>query len=81
MRIRVRLFALAKQAAGCDSLEVDLPEGATVAQLRRQLGVRIPQLAGLLAQMMLAVNTEYADDEMRIPPEADVACIPPVSGG
>jgi molybdopterin converting factor small subunit len=31
--------------------------------------------------MMLAVNTEYADDEMRIPPEADVACIPPVSGG
>jgi molybdopterin converting factor subunit 1 len=81
MKIRVRLFALAKQAAGCDSLEVELPEGATVAQLRRQLGVRIPQLAGSLAQMMLAVNKQYADDQTPIPHNADVACIPPVSGG
>jgi molybdopterin converting factor subunit 1 len=81
MKIRVRLFAVARQAAGCDSVEVDLPQGASVAHLRRQLAHRVPQLAGLLGQMMLAVNAEYADNGTTIPPDADVACIPPVSGG
>ena len=32
-------------------------------------------------QMMFAVDTRYADDATPIPPNADVACIPPVSGG
>ncbi len=81
MRIRVRLFALAKQAAGRHSVDVDLPEGATIAQLRCQLGAQMPQLSGLMAQMMFAVNTQYADDDTTIPSNAEVACIPPVSGG
>jgi molybdopterin converting factor small subunit len=81
MRIRVRLFAVAKQAAGRDAVDVDLPEGATIEDLRRQLGSRIPQLSGLVAQMTFAVNARYADDGTAIPPDAEVACIPPVSGG
>ena len=81
MRIRVRLFAVAKQAARRDAVDLDLPQGATIRDLRRQLGSRIPQLSGLVGQMMFAVNTHYADDATTIPPGADVACIPPVSGG
>jgi molybdopterin synthase sulfur carrier subunit len=81
MKVRVRLFALAREAAGCGSIEVDLPHGATVAHLRRQLGDQFPQLADLLARMMVAVNTQYAGDQTPIPRNADVACIPPVSGG
>ena len=81
MKIRVKLFAVAREAAGHDSLELDLPEGATVGQLRNQLGSQVPQLSALLPQMMFAVDTRYADDAAPIPPDADVACIPPVSGG
>ena len=81
MKIRVRLFAVARQAAGRPSLDLDLPEGATIAHLRRQLGRQIPQLAGLARQMMFAVGAEYADDGTTIPANAEVACIPPVSGG
>ena len=81
MNVRVRLFAVARQAAGRDAVELDLPEGASIGDLRRQLGVEIPQLSGLVARMMFAVGTEYADDGAIIPPDADVACIPPVSGG
>ena len=81
MKVRVRLFAMAKQVAGRDSVELDLPEGATIAQLREQLGARVPQLSGIVAQMMFAVDVQYANDQTRIPPGADVACIPPVSGG
>ena len=81
MKIRVRLFAAARQTAGRDTVDVDLPEGATIGQLRRQLGVQIPQMSGLLAQMTFAVNAQYADDQRTIGAGADVACIPPVSGG
>ncbi len=81
MIVRVRLFAVAKQRAGCDAVELDLPSGATVADLRRELGRRVPALAGLMGQMLFALGTHYADDRTTIPPGADAACIPPVSGG
>jgi len=77
----VRLFAVAKQAAGSGSVELDLPDGATIAHLRGQLGAQVPQLSGFVAQMMFAIDTQYADDTTIVPPNADVACIPPVSGG
>lgn len=60
---------------------IDLPSDATVGRLRRQLSEEVPELAPLMANMMFAVDTEYADDQSKIPPGAEVACIPPVSGG
>ena len=81
MRVRVKLFAVAREAAGREWLDLDLPESATIGALRNELGVQIPQLSGLVAQMMFAIDTHYADDATEIPPDADVACIPPVSGG
>ena len=72
---------MAKQAAGRDAVHLDLPQGATIGDLRRRLGVDVPQLSGLVAQMTFALGTEYAEDTAIIPADADVACIPPVSGG
>ena len=81
MNVRVRLFAGARQAAGRDAVELDLPDGASIGDLRRQLAAQIPPLSGLVAHMMFALGTDYADDGAILPPDADVACIPPVSGG
>jgi molybdopterin converting factor small subunit len=81
VKVRVRLFAVAKQVAGRDSVELDLPEGAAIAQLRARLGTQVPALSKIVAQMTFAVDMEYAGDQTRIPPGAEVACIPPVSGG
>lgn len=81
MRILVRMFALARQRAGRSEVAVELPEPATVADLKRALASVVPDLAPLLPNVMIAVEAEYADDECAIPPGADVAVIPPVSGG
>ena len=81
MKVNVKLFALAKQLAGSDTIEVELSEAATVNDLRRGLAETCPALEGLMNQMMIAVDSEYADDTTAIMPGADVACIPPVSGG
>ena len=81
MKATVRVFALARQLAGQESLAVDLPPGATVADLRRAIAEQYPALADLVAHALFAVNADYASDATPIPAGADLACIPPVSGG
>ena len=81
MIVRLKLFAIAKQLADCESIELDLPEGGTVSDLRSRLIEQLPGLAGMADQLMFAINEQYATDGSLIPESADVACIPPVSGG
>ena len=81
MKVQVRLFAAAKEWAKAGTIELDVPGGATVAEVRSALVIRVPRLAQFGPQLRLAVNADYADDATAISPDADVACIPPVSGG
>jgi molybdopterin converting factor subunit 1 len=81
MKVRVKLFAAAKDRLGRDSVEVDLPDAATAQQLRGALVEQFPPLADVMAHARLAVDSEYAVDGMLIPRAAEVAMIPPVSGG
>ena len=81
MIVRVRLFALARQLADADLIDVAVPEPGTVVTLRKAIEQQFPQLAGVLRHAMIAIDTEYAGDSAIIPANAEVACIPPVSGG
>jgi molybdopterin converting factor small subunit len=81
VKISVRLFAVARQLAGREAIELVLPEGATIGQLRVQLAEDVPELARVLPHVLFAIGSEYAHDEDPIPDGAQVACIPPVSGG
>ena len=81
MRIRVKLFAIARQRAGAENLEIETPDDTSVGQFRRALSERYPELADLLPHVRFAVNNDYASDNERIPAAAEVAVIPPVSGG
>jgi molybdopterin converting factor subunit 1 len=81
MTIRVRLFARARDLAGTDLVEMTLPDGATAGDLRRALARGHPALAALLERSALAVNDEFAEDSLPLPRQAEVALLPPVSGG
>jgi molybdopterin converting factor subunit 1 len=81
MLYQVRLFARARDLAGTDTITLDLPERATVAELRQRLAAAYPALADLLHRSALAVNDEFAADTLIIPPRAEIALLPPVSGG
>jgi molybdopterin converting factor subunit 1 len=81
MRLTVILFAAARELAGAESISVELPPGATVADLRAGLARHVPALTGLLAKSALAVNHDFADDAQALQPTDEVAVIPPVSGG
>jgi molybdopterin converting factor subunit 1 len=81
MNVRVRLFARARDLARIDSLSLEIPPGATADDLRRCIASACPALADLLPRCALAVNDEFAGNDLVIPPGAEIAVLPPVSGG
>ncbi len=81
MNVEVKLFAVAKQLVGAETINLELPRGATVKELRAALVQQHPAMADVVRHVIFAVNTEYADDKTTIPSDAEIACIPPVSGG
>ncbi len=80
--VRVRLFAMLRERAGRDSLEIELPDGATVGDAIEALALE-PGLEGVLERVpvAMAVNLEYARPEMALRAGDELALIPPVSGG
>lgn len=82
MTVRVRLFAALREQAGSDSIQIELGEGATVADALAQLSAH-PPLAGLLDRLpvAMAVNREYAGPETLLGADDELALIPPISGG
>ncbi len=82
MTVRVRLFAALREQAGSDSIEIELGEGATVADALDRLAAASP-LAGLLERLpvAMAVNRDYASPETPLRAGDELALIPPISGG
>lgn len=81
MRVRVKLFAVARELAGSSEIIVELREGATIDDLRTELITLVPALARIVPHSLWAVGTEYVGGDAVLPNDADVALIPPVSGG
>lgn len=82
MTVTVRLFAILRERAGRDSVEIELPEDATVGDAFARLA-DAPGLGELVERLPLrmAVNREYASEGTPIAPGDELALIPPISGG
>ena len=77
----MRLFAALKERAGSDEIRLEgLPEPLDVAGLKRELEARRPEI-GSLAHVRGVVGTSYVPDSTALDDGAEVALLPPVSGG
>ena len=81
MKVTVRLFGSLREQAGCRSLDVELAEGASVADLRAELAGRFPSVAEFSDRLRLAVNLELAGEGQLLAEGDEVALLPPVAGG
>jgi molybdopterin converting factor subunit 1 len=81
MKVEVRLFARARDAAGAERVTVELPRSARVGDLRAILAAQFPRLAPLAPSLLVAVGNDYAGDQAVLGEESEIACFPPVSGG
>lgn len=79
VKVTVRCFASVRELLGREELEVDLPEGATVSDLRARLARDAPDLTRL--PLAFAVNCDYAAPERVLREGDEVALVPPISGG
>ena len=80
-RVRLRLFAAAKDAAGRAQVELDARTlGEALAAARADFG---PEFAAVLTTARVWVNgDEPADGEVSVLADGDeLAVVPPVSGG
>jgi sulfur-carrier protein len=81
MKVSVRLFARAREAAGGDQVSLELPATARVGDLRVALAAAFPRLAPIAPSLLVAVGNEYAGDQAPLSGQTEIACFPPVSGG
>jgi MoaE-MoaD fusion protein len=82
VRVRVRLFAAAREAVGTGELEFELPTGATARQALAELASGSSAPEALAAdRIAIAINREYARDDRPLSDGDELAVIPPVSGG
>jgi len=81
MTLRVKMFARTRDLAGAGEILVELADGSRVRDLRKALATKCPALAGLLDHCVLAVDSEFADEDTELCSENEIALLPPVSGG
>ncbi|QEG39688.1 MoaD/ThiS family protein [Roseimaritima ulvae] len=77
----IRLFAGARQAVGQDSLSVAVADDASAEQILAAIAAAAPQLSGLLPACRLVADQSYLEPQQTVAPGAELALIPPVSGG
>jgi molybdopterin converting factor subunit 1 len=81
MRVRVLYFGVLKDVMGRRSVEMELPEGSSLAELlamHRSSGGAVDSIWDSIA---VAVNQEYARVGDVLKDGDEVALLPPVSGG
>jgi molybdopterin converting factor subunit 1 len=81
MHLRVLLFAGLRERLRRDSVDLELPAGASVRDLLAALATLAPDLSASLGVCRVAVNHEFVAADHVIVAGDEVAVIPPVSGG
>lgn len=80
MRVHCLFFAVYRDVAGTDQLEIELPRDVTVSELVRHVRERLGSDA-LPSRPAVALNQEYVAFDAIVCEGDEVAFIPPVAGG
>lgn len=81
MRVRVRFFAGTREAVGASQLDLEVADDARVEDVWTTLVGAHPRLARYAGHALLALDGAFVAPTARLQPGAEVAIMPPVSGG
>jgi molybdopterin synthase catalytic subunit len=81
MTVTILLFATLKERAGIKQFTLDMPDLATVADVRTALAAQYPMLVESLPTAIASVNHEFAFPNDAVHAGDEIAFFPPVSGG
>ncbi|MDI9875372.1 MULTISPECIES: molybdopterin converting factor subunit 1 [Bacteroidota] len=80
MKYTIALFGITKEIVGNSSTTLEVSDTLTTDGLLTLLRAEYPQLAAIRS-LLLAVNNEYAEQDLVLSERDEIALIPPVSGG
>lgn len=81
IQVTIKYFAMMRERLGIEEEILELQDGSTLGDVRRQIASTIGEISPLLDRSMPMVNQEYADPELILHDGDEIAFIPPVSGG
>jgi molybdopterin converting factor subunit 1 len=81
MKVRVQFFAQLRDLIGMRELELELPDGATVRDLLKELYAKRPALRAHDKSILIGAGLEFVDRNYKLNPGEEIAIMPPVQGG
>ncbi len=86
MKTRIALFGALREADASGAVELEVPAGSTIAELREllvtHLAAHAPLVsAGLVRRCAFATDEEILHNHRPVPEGVALAVLPPVSGG
>lgn len=81
MKVKLRLFSVAKNLAGFDEQMLEVPQGSVAESVFQGLVQTNPRFVDWKQSLRYAVNLEYVSNNFPLHEGDEVAVIPPVSGG
>ena len=81
MKVKVKLFAILREIAGCGETMFEVPEEVSCEEVLFHLQTEIPALSSVLEPCLVAINGRYVDKAIKVSEGDEVAILPPVSGG
>ena len=79
--MRAEFYSRLREIVGAPSLEITLNDGATVAELVKELSRKHPRLRDFEKSMLFGIGVEFVDRDHLLKDGDIVAIMPPVQGG
>ena len=79
--MKVQFFSQLKVIVGANEITLDLPDGASVADLLARLYRDFPELEKWDRNLLVGAGLEFVARDHLIQPNDQVAIMPPVQGG
>jgi molybdopterin converting factor subunit 1 len=80
-KIKVRMYAILREAVGKKEIIITLARGSTVKTLKKKILQEHPSLISFNSQFIISVNHKVVMEDTIISPKDVIAVLPPVSGG
>ncbi len=81
MTVTVKFWSYFRDHTNCESTEIELPTGATLAEAHAAVLAQFPALAEMKNSTLKAVGVDYQDDDFVLSDGDEVSLFPPVQGG
>ncbi|ADM28407.1 MoaD family protein [Ignisphaera aggregans DSM 17230] len=83
MKIRVRLFSIYRDVVGREQIEIEVSSGISVNEIINYLMDMYPKLKSVFSEIkpLVLINGAIVDENNIVDSDAEIAIIPPVSGG